>query len=335
MKNANGFTMIELLGMITIIGVLLVMTVPNLTSTLKNSEDKAFENFSDNLLIAAETYVENNPELFPSLKTAGGRAVITIQDLIENDLIKNTVVDPKTDTEVPTTNVIIAKKNDDNTIDYIYSGASASLTSYVQDSLILLYDGYNKPVKNTLKDLSGNNKHGEIKNSENYWNGDSIVLDGTDDYINLFNNLDVLKDKPYTIEMVLQLDQDNAFLIGNNSTNIQFVSKNLSFNFNGQSITADSFYTNGKLSVSFVVDKINKRFEGYSNAISKVQTTNESLSSNLDFTNFKIGYGNDINLKGKVYSVRIYDKALTESDIKTNYEVDKTRFGLEDTSEND
>lgn len=335
MKKANGFTMIELLGIITIIGVLLVMTVPSLTNTLKNSEEKTYENFSDNLLIAAETYVENNPERFPSLKVAGGRAVITVQDLITNGLIKKTVVDPKTGTEVSTTDTIVMSKNDDKTIDYAYSGKNASITSYTQESLILLYDGYNQPIKNSFKDLSGNNNHGEIVISGDYWNGESIIFDGVDDYIDLANKLTNLTDTSYTIEMVIKKDQDNAFLIGNGNTNFQIETNKLHFNYNSQTITNDNFYTNsGKASTSYVVDKINSRFDGYYNGENKVQISSASLASNQDFMNFKIGSNSENNFKGKIYSVRIYDSALTEEEIDQNYQVDKARFGLEDTSAN-
>ena len=48
MKNKNGFTMIEVLGIITVVGVLLLLAVPNLTSTLKNSKQKGYDEFIDN-----------------------------------------------------------------------------------------------------------------------------------------------------------------------------------------------------------------------------------------------------------------------------------------------
>ena len=38
---------------------------------------------------------------------------------------------------------------------------------------------------------------------------------------------------------------------------------------------------------------------------------------------FLFGY-----LKGKVYAVRIYNRALSDEEVKQNYTVDKVRFGL-------
>jgi hypothetical protein len=41
------------------------------------------------------------------------------------------------------------------------------------------------------------------------------------------------------------------------------------------------------------------------------------------------GAGADTQLKGTVYCVRIYDRALTEEEIKENYEIDKKKYGIE------
>ena len=34
-------------------------------------------------------------------------------------------------------------------------------------------------------------------------------------------------------------------------------------------------------------------------------------------------------LNGKIYSVRVYDKVLTEEEIENNYKIDKNRFNIE------
>ena len=40
------------------------------------------------------------------------------------------------------------------------------------------------------------------------------------------------------------------------------------------------------------------------------------------------GYASGYKLKGKIYSVRVYNRALTEDEINHNYEMDKKRFGI-------
>ena len=40
------------------------------------------------------------------------------------------------------------------------------------------------------------------------------------------------------------------------------------------------------------------------------------------------GYANGWRLKGKIYSIRVYNRALTQDEINHNYEIDKKRFGI-------
>ena len=52
---------------------------------------------------------------------------------------------------------------------------------------------------------------------------------------------------------------------------------------------------------------------------------------NYDYLNAYIGKDSrtgGICLKGSIYEIRIYNKALTEEEIKHNYDVDKIRFEL-------
>lgn len=347
MKNKKGFTMIELLGIITIIGVLLIMTVPNLTTTLKKSTEKDYDNFIDNLLIAAETYVENNRDLYPSLDNPEGRALISIQTLIDNDLIKKIAIDPKTKEKVPTYNIITVSKGNDGTITYAYNSEDVSINGYTNDGLILLYDGYNKPVNNIWKDLSGNNNDGVLKGFDsNSWKGDNLTFDGIDDYIDLNDKLAKIFNSSNTIEMVIYFEptQIKSVLIGNypnpNNINIEKGESTLQskISYNNQTVnymTANNFYELGKItSSSYVFDKINKTFKFYYNSNYKDQVINNEFASNYNFKSVKIGTDNrenksEVNLKGKLYSVRIYDRALTQEEITKNHSVDQARFGIE------
>ena len=64
----------------------------------------------------------------------------------------------------------------------------------------------------------------------------------------------------------------------------------------------------------------------------------EKLNNNLPIeswagpSSYPIAFGfygnNGYRMKGKIYSIRIYNRALTEDEIKNNYIVDKARFGI-------
>ena len=56
----NAFTLVELLGIITIIGIILLMAVPSLTGTLKRSEEKECTNYKKTIDMAAENYFFEN-----------------------------------------------------------------------------------------------------------------------------------------------------------------------------------------------------------------------------------------------------------------------------------
>lgn len=327
--NQKGFTMIEVLGIVTVIGVLLLMSVPSITSTFKKADEKEYDDYMDNLLIAAEAYIESNRSDFPSLDNEGGKVVISIATLIDNGYIKKTVIDPKTKEEIPVTYSIIATKTDGQ-INYVYNASS-----YVQDGLILLYDGYNKPTDNLWKDLSGNDNDGVLTNfNKNSWNGDSVIFDGADDYIDLANKLSKLYNSSNTIEIVADFDptQIKSVLIGNDTTKIEKGNTTLQSHlyYNSGAVdyyTENNFYTLGEMSnYTYTFDKVNKTFKFYQKGEMKFETTDNNFSTNTNYNNVKIG-NSENSIKGKIYSVRVYDRVLTDNEIKKNYDEDLTRFG--------
>ena len=54
----------------------------------------------------------------------------------------------------------------------------------------------------------------------------------------------------------------------------------------------------------------------------------ESWSSSPKYPFMISGYANGWRLKGKIYSIRVYNRALTQDEINHNYEMDKKRFGI-------
>ena len=58
----NAFTIVELLGIITVIGIILLMAAPSLTSTLKKSEEKKCNDYKNTVYMAAENYFYENED---------------------------------------------------------------------------------------------------------------------------------------------------------------------------------------------------------------------------------------------------------------------------------
>ena len=85
-KNQLGFTIIEVIITITIIGIILVLALPRIGS-LKDV-NKKFDAYSSSLLSASKLYTDNNEEeLFGNAEE--GCAIITFQMLEEANLIKD------------------------------------------------------------------------------------------------------------------------------------------------------------------------------------------------------------------------------------------------------
>lgn len=110
----RGFTMVELLAVFTLTGVILLLSLPKLTSMLKKSNDEEYQKFLSSIYIATEAYVTNNDIEVPTS--------VTIGDLISSGFLKSTLVNPKNNKTVADQSNIDKKvmitKNSDNVLNY-------------------------------------------------------------------------------------------------------------------------------------------------------------------------------------------------------------------------
>lgn len=216
---------------------------------------------------------------------------------------------------------------------------------YIQDGLIAMYDGKNNTglghddTSKVWVDLSGNGHDGTIIGNIN-WNDDSLSFDGTNNAVNL-GRID-LQDITMEIVLVDEGSTNNVTYVANYETGGYGLSRYLK---NGLTMEA---YINSK--VSFIYSKnafvTNKKYSlsgSYSGNKLKlyelgVLQSQSDLSGSLGMpeknTVMMIGANpkdknpTEYYLRGKVYSVRIYNRALSEEEVKQNYTVDKVRFGL-------
>ncbi|MEG0025964.1 MAG: hypothetical protein RR847_02590 [Bacilli bacterium] len=351
LKN-HGFTMIELIGIITIMGILLIMTVPSLIGTLETNEIKRYENFKRSIELASETYVQENMDKFPVLENAEGKVFISIKTLIDNNLIKKVVEDPKTEKKVPLDYTVMVSKQIDGTLNYEFNNINASPTGYVQDNLVLHYDGYIKPViennSQIWKDLSKSQANGVMIgfDSANNWQNNKILFNNNNNVIEAQNSANLFNsDLSFTMSIVVESLNMYAsampIIAKNDTTSSIYTTKGIGITniYNPQStyvsikstekeyklIAFDTPSVNfPKVTLTVVKDSNNiKLYKNKTNIkVFSIEAGYGSINSN---TNIKIGYNNTIN----VYSVVIYDKALTPTEITKNYNIDKIRFGVE------
>lgn len=94
MKNNKGFTLIELLGVIVILTIVLLVAIPNITSTFERNKDNIDEHKKNVILSAAEIYANRYKKEFgydTFLKNNCGIPIGWIIDaeLITEDELKN------------------------------------------------------------------------------------------------------------------------------------------------------------------------------------------------------------------------------------------------------
>ena len=119
----KGFTMVEILAVFTITAVILLISVPLITSTLKKGNDSAYKEFTDTVFIAAEAYINDKKmdiELNDQIST------LSIGDLIDSGYLKSTVKNPKNKKSVlaETNRKILVKvwRDDEGVLNYEIEG---------------------------------------------------------------------------------------------------------------------------------------------------------------------------------------------------------------------
>lgn len=96
----KGFTLVELLGVIIIIGVIALITMPILTNTISQSEEKTYKKQINIIEVAAKEWGVENIDFLPAEDSYIGKA-ISLKTLIDSGKIQNaTIQDPRTREEM-------------------------------------------------------------------------------------------------------------------------------------------------------------------------------------------------------------------------------------------
>lgn len=246
-------------------------------------------------------------------------------------------------------------KFDDKEIKWLEElSVKKSERAYVKEGLILHYDGIkntrngNNPNATTWEDLSGNNNDGKFINLNNTikYKENGYEFTNNSDYIESLNNLGLSSDPNVTFEFVYKWygvsgTHNGIFYVGSSSPYSGGALTGLinvnAFDIINKGIKVSQPKINVKNSISYlkrsgVFNNINALI--CENGITKQSESYGENSMNLQDTSLKIGRGwqwgnNNRTLNGIIYSVRVYNRVLSDDEIKQNYEVDKKRFNIE------
>ena len=85
----KGFTMVELLAVFTLLGIILVISLPKITSMLKKNSNSEKESFQKTVCLAAEAYVVDNDSF-----SDGNDIILNSSDLIKEGYLKSSLENP-------------------------------------------------------------------------------------------------------------------------------------------------------------------------------------------------------------------------------------------------
>lgn len=356
----KGFTLIELLGIILVLGLIVAFTVPSIMKTLKNSDDKEYENFLKTVSMASETYYQSNDKIcnFQSENIC----YFDAKKLIESGLIDETLINPRTNKSIQSSDMIVVKKNEDGSLNYNFS----SLEEYKQQGILVHYDAINNTrdghdwTTDIWEDISGNSYDATLNNFDisNVWKNNALLFSGnnygstsseyvafdlstqnsteftislytkqnswadadSDRYQRIFSTYNSDETKRFNIYPSYQSNKYNGYIEFFGDGTSKYISSYGLSEAENYGLTVTCLGTTYKV---FKNGQFVKSFDISSYTEISDITCNDILNSNMllgNVYNFVRPY------KGELYNFKIYNRVLTDEEIMQNYKVDNSRF---------
>lgn len=334
----KGFTLIELLVSLAILATLILITVPVVNNIVENSKDKAYEETKRSIQTAANLYVIKNLKNFS--EEIGSRSFIPISDLKDSGYLKDDIADPRTG-EVINDGEVMVELNAAGDYKYKYLP-----TGYNKSGLVLWYDAFNRgTVNNVWQDLSGNNNNGTLLNflfnGSSGWQANHLAFSSTTETITATNPLVAQTSnlQSYTVLVTFNLTASSTVgprIIGiNNGLYLAYSAAGKALHYINSGV--NDYYTYG-ISATPINQNIQYAFRFNKNSSTntmKVQLHKNGITeaaNNFPENVAKLAFGMSPNIvinnmtNIKLYSVKIYNRVLTDQEVMENYEVDHDRF---------
>ncbi len=91
----RGYTLIEVLAVIFVLGLISLLVFPSLILTMKDNDDVRYQEFVKAIKLTAEVYIETNESVF-NLEEVDDFVIITIADLVDAGLYNERTQNPLT-----------------------------------------------------------------------------------------------------------------------------------------------------------------------------------------------------------------------------------------------
>lgn len=106
LKNNKGITLMELLAVVVILGILTTVAIGPISKLLDKSNKNYYKNIEDNIILAAQSYLNDNRDKLPLKK--GDSEILFLQELLDSSYIKS--VKDKNGKSDCTANIKVTKK---------------------------------------------------------------------------------------------------------------------------------------------------------------------------------------------------------------------------------
>ena len=230
----------------------------------------------------------------------------------------------------------------DKNIPFIYQGNELLYPNPIKDGLVLWYDF--KGMKNSdvnkgvAEDLSGNGNNGALQNfnytSESGYS-DGLKFDGVDDYY-ISNSKIQRTSKELTISISVNVVEKSTNwqyflnLVDNNGKIISVLQHwgNPDLFLNDLTNNGHNYFSSSLTKYNITITINGKNIKSYINGILTTPKGTNAIDISTFTNELKIVKPSSIKLNGTIYSIKMYDRILTDQEIQHNYNLEKERWGL-------
>lgn len=331
MRRNKGFTLIEMIGIITVLAIILLVALPSMTKTLKRNEQKKYDNYITNLKLLSENYLVEQLQK-ENIRFKEDIAYFTLGDMIDAGYVTEVITNPNNDKKISRDTRIKVTRNIDDTYSYDVQEYYNTLSDYDKTGLVIHYDaveytGLNK-FKNNANESDYNFGEGatwtedgvlfEKKSNETVTLNNSYTTNNITVSFNL-KSLDDLGDcgDCYTYPISLFNGATRTALFGFRKEVYLFYDSGDNTVLSSYSLDKNKNYT-----ITFVQEGLTTR---------RVYVNGDEVSVNSGLELDTILY-NKILISPLLYDLKInnilvYNRALSKDEVEKLYKLDSERFG--------